>query len=101
MPGTEGQGWFLVAKDVQFHPGGSTPTHCSTLSPPGRGKMLLPLNQVRIQGSRKPPCSLPVPVGSVCRNKALQAGSLIMPMYHSQLWRLQVQDHGAGMAGFW
>ena len=77
------------------------------LSFPGRRKMLLPLNQVRIQGSRKspvsphPPCSPPVPVCSVCHNKALQAGSLIMPVYPSQLWRLVVQDQGAGMAGIW
>ena len=77
------------------------------LSFPGRRKMLLPLNQVRIQGSRKspvsphPPCSPPVPVCSVCHNKALQAGSLIMPVYPSQLWRLEVQDQGAGKVGSW
>ena len=76
------------------------------LSSLGRRKTW-PLNQVRIQGSRKPPvsphppCSPPVPVCSVCRDKALQAGSLVVPMYRSRLWRLEARDQGAGMARFW
>ena len=51
----------LVLSGEDVHPGGSSPTHQVELSSQGREKMVLPLNQVREQGSGRSPVSLPLP----------------------------------------